>query len=67
MFLACSRTLGFASTMEDVPTVVDLKRTRGTFLDTIERCIIFLGGRRKEKKRNKAESGRLIEGKGETR
>jgi len=50
MLLACSRTLGFASTMEDVPTVVDLKRTRGTFLDTTERCIIF--GGRKEKKQD---------------
>lgn len=41
MFLACSRTLDFASTMEDVPAVVDLKRTRETFLDAAERCIIL--------------------------
>ena len=41
MFLACSSTLDFASTMEDVPAVVDLKRTKGTFLDAAVRCIIF--------------------------
>ena len=59
MFLACSSTLDFASTMEDVPAVVDLKRTRETFLDAAERCIIFWG-RRKRKEREKTESGRLI-------
>ena len=53
--------------MEDVPAVVDLKRTRETFLDAAERCII-LGGRKREKKekeREKTESGRLIEMEGE--
>ena len=48
MFLACSRTLDFASTMEDVPAVVDLKRTRGIFLDAAERCIIFWVGEKKD-------------------
>jgi len=61
MFLARSSTLDFASTMEDVPAVVDLKRTKGTFFDAAERCIIFLGGRRKREEREKTESGRLIE------
>ena len=50
-FLASSRTLDFASTMEGVPAVVDLKRTKGIFLDA-ERCII-LGGEEKKKKRKK--------------
>ena len=36
--------------MEDVPAVVDLKRTRGTFLDATERCNMFFGGGEEEKK-----------------
>ena len=50
MFLACSRTLDFASTMEEVPTAVDLKRTRGTFFDAAVRCIIFFVCGKKRKK-----------------
>ena len=60
MFLACSRTLDFASTMEDVPAVVDLKRTRGTFLDAAERCIMFFGQGERKEEREKTESDRLI-------
>ena len=58
MFLACSSTLDFASTMEDVPAVVDLKRTKRTFFDVTDRCIIF-GGERKEE-REKREDGEWL-------
>ena len=54
MFLACSRTLDFASTMEDGPAVVDLKRTRGTLLDAV-RCIILWGEGEKEEKEKDGE------------
>lgn len=35
--------------MEEVPAEVDLKRTRGNFLDAAERCIIFKRSRREER------------------
>ena len=46
--------------MEDVPAVVDLKRTRGTFLDAAERCIMFFGQGERKEEREKTESDRLI-------
>jgi hypothetical protein len=69
MFLACSRTLDFASTIEDVPAVVDLKRTRGIFLDAAERCIIFEKRKKRKKKDGEWSSymERKRERKGETR
>jgi hypothetical protein len=68
MFLACSRTLDFASTMEDGPAVVDLKRTRGTLLDAAVRCIILWGeGEKEEKERDGEWSSYEREGKRETR
>ena len=57
MFLACSRTLDFASTMEEVPTAGDLKRTR-PFLTQQYVASAFLFAEKKERK--ETGSGRLV-------
>ena len=62
MFLACSRTLDFASTMEDVPAAVDRNRTRGALFDAAERCIIFLGGGKEIKKGEKGRREDVLYG-----